>query len=367
MVMAKSVVFFVARFSYSGVPLAQIRLAKALVRRGHKVQIVFGFVPPDIELPGNLGVKVLDLNCPRVLGMVSAVFKYIRDEKPDVIFSAEDHLNAIIAFCCFVAGSQAKISASSRVTPYDTYSENILSKGWILKKMSQLAKKRINVHTCVSKDMVDQYKNVLGAGDYRCIYNVVVDEDFASKMAEEVEETWIVGSEIPLIVSAGRLAPEKGFSDLIHAMHILLKKRAALLLILGDGPLRQELEDLIEDKGLSDNVFLIGHQSNPLKYFSRSSVFVLSSYVEGLPNVLVEAMACGCTPVSTNCPTGPSEVLRGGEYGYLVSVGKPNEIADAIAKALDNPISGEKLRLAVSEFTEEAVLEQHYLSLGFSD
>jgi glycosyltransferase involved in cell wall biosynthesis len=115
---------------------------------------------------------------------------------------------------------------------------------------------------------------------------------------------------------------------------------------------------------LEDAVSMPGNVENPLQYFRRSDVFVLSSYVEGLPNVLVEAMLCGCTPVSTNCPTGPREVLEDGKYGYLVPMRNPTALANAIVHALDQPIPARMLARAIESFQEESVIQRHLALLG---
>jgi glycosyltransferase involved in cell wall biosynthesis len=185
-------------------------------------------------------------------------------------------------------------------------------------------------------------------------------------LEEPVEHEWFLDEDIPVLVAAGRLAAWKGFADLIHAMKVLTQGRRARLIILGDGPLRAELQALIDELGLSDVVSLLGYVENPLKYFARADVFVLSSHVEGLPNVLVEAMLCGCTPVSTDCPTGPCEVLQGGKYGYLVPMRDPAAMADGIEMALDHPISKELLAEAVRPFEEGTVLARHFEVLGLS-
>lgn len=360
------IVFFVARFSYSGVPLAQLRLAKSFARMGYDVEVVFGYIPKGLELPNGIDFSVVDLQCDRVFKSFFKIYQYIKEKNPVVIFSAEDHLNTLVAFATTLARSSAKISASSRVTPYDTYSGVIFSKGWILKSLSRLAKRRINVHACVSKDMVDQYKDVLGGDDFQAIYNVIVDGDTEFRMLEPLEDSFIFDKTIPTIVSAGRLAPEKGFSDLIEAMALVLKKKDARLLLLGDGPLKEDLESLIDDLGITDKVSLLGYKSNPLQYYYNSDIFVLSSYVEGLPNVLVEAMACGCTPVATDCPTGPREVLQDGKYGFLVPVKNPQLLAEAILSAIENRSKPENLAAAIRPFTESEVMNAHKASLGLS-
>ena len=138
------------------------------------------------------------------------------------------------------------------------------------------------------------------------------------------------------------------------------------MVTLGDGPLRPELETLITCLGLSDLICLQGYVENPLKFFARADAFVLSSHVEGLPNVLVEAMMCGCTHVSTDCPTGPREVLQDGKFGYLVPMRDPVAMAAGIEQALDRPIPQSLLADAVRPFEEGAVLQRHFEVLGLS-
>jgi glycosyltransferase involved in cell wall biosynthesis len=223
---------------------------------------------------------------------------------------------------------------------------------------------RADALTCVSEDMVKQYQRVFKNPPHVCVYNIVVDTESRRKMREPVNHPWLVHKTQPVLIAAGRLAPWKGFGDLIDAMVLLKNRRALRLLILGDGPLRSALQEKIDDGGLSESVQLIGYVNNPLQYFSRSDVFILSSHVEGLPNVLVEAMLCGCTPVATDCPTGPREVLQDGKYGYLVPVQNPDALAAAIEQALDCPIPRAQLEEAIAPFEENRVIDRHFKILG---
>ena len=124
---------------------------------------------------------------------------------------------------------------------------------------------------------------------------------------------------------------------------------------------------MIVKLGLTAVVRLQGYVENPLKFFAHADVFVLSSHVEGLPNVLIEAMMCGCTPVSTDCPTGPREVLQNGKYGYLVPVGDPVAMAAAVEQALCHPIPRNLLAEAILPFREGAVIERHFEVLGLKE
>ena len=353
------------RFSLAGVPLAQIRFAKALSSLGHDVVLLIGYVNKGYELPTIKGVNVQVLGKERVISMTSFIANHLKIIKPDVVFSAEDHLNVVVLIAAFFARSKAKISCSSRVTPFDTYSNKFLSKRWALKQLMKLFMRKAKVLTCVSKDMVKQYRTVFNNPPHISIYNIVEDSQAQSRMLEPLDEPWY-DSDIPIIVAAGRLAPWKGFSDLIYAMKELNKTMEARLIILGGGSLKKELELLIKELNLEKIVKLTGYVENTLKYFKRANVFVLSSHVEGLPNVLVEAMMCGCTPVSTDCPTGPREVLKDGEYGYLTPVGDITSMANGIRKALKNPIPEGILKKAVEPFSELKVFEEHCKSLDVS-
>jgi glycosyltransferase involved in cell wall biosynthesis len=180
-----------------------------------------------------------------------------------------------------------------------------------------------------------------------------------------VDHPWFAPGGGPLAVAAGSLQPWKGFADAIEAIALLRDRGVAIrLAILGEGPLRGELEALIAGRGLADRVLLVGHVDNPLAYFSKADIFVLSSLVEGLPNVLVEAMMCGCTPVSTDCPTGPREVLQDGRFGYLVPMRDPAALADGIEKAIRAPTDPELLAEAVKPFGQDIVLDRHFALLG---
>lgn len=351
-------------YAIAGVPLAQIRFARALSCKGHEVDLLIGRILPQYQFPVLEGVNVRILDRPNVRSMLLPLIRYLSNEKPDVVFSAEDHMNTVVLLAVILSGSKAKISGSSRVTPFDTYSNTPFTKRWILKQVARAVMWRADALTCVSKDMVEQYQQVFNSPPHVCVYNIADDKQSRLRMQEVVDHEWLSKKTLPVLVAAGRLASWKGFDDLIRAMKIVTEHSPVRLLILGDGPLRNELQSLIDELRLSDSIQLLGYVENPLKYFVGADVFVLSSYVEGLPNVLVEAMMCGCTPVSTDCPTGPQEVLQGSKYGYLVPMHAPAKMAAAILQALTMPIAKELLAEAVRPFEENAVINRHFEVLG---
>lgn len=362
--MSLDILLVLARHSISGVPLAQIRLARALAGRGHRVTLLYGTLDGH-HAPIIPGVTVEEIGARQVRGMLWPLVRRLRRADPDVVFTAEDHLNVTVLLAAMLARSKAKISASSRVTPHDTYSNRPLSKRWALKWLSRATAWRADALTCVSRDMVDQYRDVLGSTRHQAIYNIVDDAANRVRAADPLDDPWFDGSGPPVIVAAGALQRWKGFDTLVDALGLLHSQgREARLMILGEGPERAALEARATRLGIADRVRLVGHVDNPLAYFAHASLFVLSSRVEGLPNVLVEALIAGCPVVATDCPTGPREVLDGGRFGALVPVGDAQAMAAAIAATLDKPPSPGLMSEAVRPFAVDAVLARHFASLG---
>lgn len=353
------------RFTISGVPLAQLRFARALAEAGNSVDLIVGYVPEGYTIPDVEGVRIIVFDKPKVRSMVWPLGRYLREAKPDIVFAAEDHLVALVLFTAILFRSNAKISGSSRVTPFDTYSTKPLSKRWMLKQFMRAVAWRADALTCVSQDMVLQYRQVFRKSRHVCVYNIVDDPASRARLAEPVDDAWFTDREMPVVVAAGMLAHWKGFEELIDAFALLRDRgRDVRLLILGEGPDRAKLEAQVARLGLGDRVRLPGHTLNPLRYFARADVFALSSRVEGMPNVLVEAMMCGCTVVATDCPTGPRELLQEGRYGYLVRPRDPAAIADGIVAALDRPIPAELTAEAIRPFHQKAVIDRHFAILG---
>lgn len=355
-------------YGLAGVPLAQIRFARALAARGYKVDLIVGSIQPGLSFYPPKEIATYILNKQKVRSMLLPLLLYFQKAKPDIVFSAEDHLTAIVLLALLLSRCSAKISGSSRILPSDrlAYSSRLFSKGWFLKQAMKILMKRATVLSCVSADMVDHYRKVFPAGRHQCIYNIIKDSNALERASEPVDHPWFKNASVPVVVSAGTFTKRKGFGDLLEAFALSKAKRNSRLIMLGDGYLRPELVDLTKRLGLTEYVSMPGNVDNALAYFSRAQVFVLSSYAEGLPNVLVEAMMCGCTPVSTDCPTGPREVLQDGKYGYLVPMKAPCRMADAIVSALDNPVCKELLDEAVSPFEEERVIRKHFLSLDLT-
>ena len=153
---------------------------------------------------------------------------------------------------------------------------------------------------------------------------------------------------------------------MLRAFARVRARRPVHLVILGEGNKRGDLERQLRELGVEADVELHGFVDNPFAWMSRASLFVLSSAWEGSPGVLVEAMACGCPVVSTNCPSGPDEILAGGRYGPLVPVGDDAALANAIIETLDSTVDHDALRARAREFDVDRAVEG-YLDILLRD
>jgi glycosyltransferase involved in cell wall biosynthesis len=183
------------------------------------------------------------------------------------------------------------------------------------------------------------------------IRNPVVTPALDLLAREPVMHPWFQPGEVPVILGAGRLTEQKDFPTLIRAFAAARQQRPCRLVILGEGSLRPALEHLVEELGLGSEVWFTGYVANPHALMAKSAVFVLSSAWEGSPNVLTEALAVGTPSVATDCPSGPREILRGGEFGPLVPVADFAALAAAIQATLDRPLPAARLRQAVVDYS----------------
>ena len=191
----------------------------------------------------------------------------------------------------------------------------------------------------------------------RTIFNPVITNDITAKKQVQPDHQWYEAG-IPVVLAIGRLTPVKNFSWLIQVFSLLLEKVDARLIILGEGQERGELQNMISDLHLEGKIDLPGFVDNPFAYMQNSNAFVLTSLYEGLPTVLIEAMACGCPIVSVDCPSGPAEILGGGEFGYLVPMGEKETFVDALVNTIEGRV--EQVPSAwLEQFTLEYVAEQY--------
>jgi glycosyltransferase involved in cell wall biosynthesis len=197
------------------------------------------------------------------------------------------------------------------------------------------------------------------------IYNAVLTPELRESTKEPMNHPWFAPGEPPVVLGAGRLVEQKDFPTLIRAFAQVRRVRPARLIILGSGREQKRLEALVQELSIKEDVGWVGFVKNPFAYMAHSAVFVLSSAWEGLPTVLIEAMAAGASVVSTNCESGPAEILDNGKYGSLVAVGNSEAMAEAILNVLSST-SKSVDSCWLDQFTLETATQKYLDLLGIS-
>ncbi|MCL6444510.1 MAG: glycosyltransferase [Alicyclobacillus sp.] len=288
-------------------------------------------------------VTVDSLEIARMRNAVPGLWGYIRHKQPDVVVTHMTDANIIGAVVRKLSGSRTKLMLVEHSVWSFSASQLARPKRLVMQALIPRVYPGANRIVCVSdgvaSDLRANFPNI--ASKLEVIHNPVLDERIWSKMVQHVEHPWFEQKEAPIIVAVGRLIEAKDHRTLLRALSVLNRERnqrelpEARLLILGEGPLRKQLEEFAVGLGVRAQTDFIGFQSNPYKYMYHSDAFVLSSKWEGLPTVLIEALATGVPVVSTDCPSGPREILRDGELGRLVQVGDADELAQAIQEVFD--------------------------------
>ncbi|MCK8816305.1 glycosyltransferase [Natroniella sulfidigena] len=284
-------------------------------------------------------VQFIELEKDRVLTSVFELAKIFKEQNPDIIFSHLNYANIIAVMAAKLARVKSKIIVTEHSNYLAGKKKNKIRKkffDFLLKMTYKLTDKIVTVSDGVAKSLKlagfegEKY-------DFKTIYNPIVTTELFEKKNNEVKHSWINNPDIKVIIAVGNLREAKDYPTLIKSFSIAKKKVNNLkLIVLGEGKKRKELEKLISELELNDDIELIGFVDNPFAYMSKADLFVLSSQWEGFGNVIVEAMACGCPVISTDCPYGPNEIIDNGENGILTSVGNEKEIAEKIILLLTN-------------------------------
>jgi glycosyltransferase involved in cell wall biosynthesis len=322
--------------------------------------------------PGGLG-PLLKWRPPGKLRHLGSLVRYFRSVRPDAVFAATAPFNLMAVWarrlarldCRVVVSEHNQLSGDTvgnRQWRYDC-PPSLLCRGYLqadgIVSVSDGVAGELSENAGIPRDRI------------ATVYNPVVGSFLEAQAREPIDHPWFAAGEPPVIIGAGKLKPQKDFPTLIRAFARVRAKRPARLVILGgirnpgkDTEYLDELKALPSALGVAADVDFAGFVSNPFAYMSRASLFVLSSRWEGLGNVLIEALACGCPVVSTDCPSGPAEILDHGRIGPLVPVGDDAALADAMIEVLDHPPAPETLKARTALFTVENAIDR-YLELMF--
>lgn len=339
----KHVAFFLPDMTGGGAEKAVYTIANAMITDGTSVDIVLaqakGEFLPLITPP----IRVVDLGAPSLRNSIRPLAKYLREVRPDIIFSQMFDLALYAAAARRLSGQKPILSSTIHSTLSLQAKE---AEDWSLKGIHRKIVRKLS--TAVHKWDVDSIVAVshgvatdlthfarIPTNKINVIYNPINITEIETKATEAIKHPWVGAGKAPLILAVGKLKKAKAYDVLIDAFSIVRGQRECKLLILGEGEERQSLEDRIAAHRLTEDVQLLGFLPNPYPFMSACDVFALSSRREGFGIVLAEALALGKSVVSTDCDSGPREILQNGRYGRLVPVDDERRFAQALIEALN--------------------------------
>ncbi|MFB6286746.1 MAG: glycosyltransferase [Candidatus Bipolaricaulia bacterium] len=342
-----------------GAERVMLTLAEEFLERGVETDIVLTTTEGELadEVPS--GAQVVDLEASRILTSLPGLIRYLRRRRPPVLLSAMRTTNCIALWARALSGVSTRIVVSehnvlSASTSQSEWKNRVLFS--LMRFTYPSADRTVAVSEGVAEDLCQSIG--LRREAITTVHNPILDPGLVEQAREHVDHPWFSAGSDSVVLGVGELCEQKDFSTLLRAFARVGERRPAYLAILGEGDKRPALEREARRLGISDRLWMPGFTSNPLKYMAQASVFVLSSKWEGLPTVLIEAMATGTPVVSTNCRSGPAEILKDGEYGRLVPVGDPSALAVAIEEALEGRVQPAP-RSALDRFRRDTVADQY--------
>jgi len=325
---------FLPKLAGGGAERVTLNLARGLLTAGVEVDLVLASVDgPYLEdVPSD--VRIVDLGGRRTMAALPALARYLRRERPSGLLAAMNHANVVAAWAATAARYRGPVllAEHNELPPgsksvwqrlFNTAMRFSYPRADRVVAVSHGVKRSLVANGGVAPDRIE------------VIYNPVIDADRLKRDRPRPDALPEGGP--PVIVGVGRLTRQKNFANLVRAFSRLRADREARLLILGEGEDREALTELARSQGVEDDVSLPGFVANPYDYLAHADLFALSSDWEGLPTVLIEALALGSRVVATDCPSGPREILAEGRYGALVPTGDAAALADAMADALGAP------------------------------
>ncbi len=358
-------------------------LAGALANRGHPVDLLVcrdtgamaHEVPPNVRtihlepsqrwrsLLRNATSPALVWSLPWFTesAYLAPLVRYLHAERPDALLAVATYANVLAVLGRRETGHPTRLVLSQ----HQNLSQQVRrpNKRW-KRVLAKALYGDADAIVAVSEGVKDDLARALGlpSDGIHTIYNPVVTPSIHESALAPVSHPWFSGRGAPVVLAVGRLNPRKDFATLLRAMKRVRSACDARLVILGEGDQRAHLLDLARSLDIADAVDLPGFESNPFAYMARASAFALSSKGEGLGNVLIEALACGCPVVSTDCPSGPSEILQDGTFGALVPVGDDEAMANALIETIEKPPPQAVLRQRGEAFLVETAAN-HYLEM----
>jgi glycosyltransferase involved in cell wall biosynthesis len=356
----RSLALYLPSLRGGGAERAFVILANAFSANGYRVDLVLARAEGHFLKDVSKTIRIIDLGATRVLASMPGLIRYLRSAQPKVMISALGHANVVAVAARMFSRVPTCLILSEHNHLSMTMKNTTLRRERLTKHLMRWAYSRADQVVAVSRGVADDLTTTIGLNRelIEVIFNPVVTEDLIRLSRAPVDHPWLDSRDPPFILGVGRLTAQKDFALLIKSFALLRATKDVRLMILGEGELRNDLEEIVRGLGVSDHVAMPGFVANPYAYMRRANVFVLSSRWEGFGNVVAEAMACGTPVVSTDCPSGPAEILENGTWGRLVPIGDEHAMAQAISETLDEQ-SPPNVELRAKVFDEEQAVARY--------
>ncbi|HON83925.1 MAG TPA: glycosyltransferase [Caldisericia bacterium] len=333
----KFIAFVLPTLEIGGAEKMTLNLIQGLLNFGYKIDLIL------IDAKGPLlknvpkGCNIIDFKLKHVFFSFLKIIKYLKKNTPTVLISSLTHLNIITILSVLISRVKTKLIIMERANLSSATKNNNLKVKFV-SILAHFLYKRADFIIAVSEGVKqDLLKKIQGIENkIRVIYNPVLNKDIFLMSYEPVYHKWFLEKNMPIILSVGRLSKEKNYSILLQAFKLIKDVIKCKLVIIGEGPERENLENLAKSLQINEDLWMPGFDINPYKYMSKSDIFVLTSIYEGLSNVLIEALALGLPLVSTDCESGPREIIKNNINGLLVKVGDYKSLSQAIIYILKN-------------------------------
>lgn len=358
------IALFLPSLEGGGAERVFVHLANGLLRYGVAVDMVLAFACGPYLTQLDPAVHLVDLGKRRVLPALPGLIRYLRLRRPAVALSAMPHCNLALILATRLVRPHIPCIVTEHMTFAPAFFQFACWKDRLLLPWLWLyayADLTVTVSHGAARNLAR--RSGLAEATIRVIYNPVVPDNLPELMHATVSHPWLTDNAGPVIMGMGRLIPEKDFATLIRALPLVRRERPGRLLIFGEGPERQRLCDLIARLDLQNFAQLPGFVANPFACMSKAAVVAVASRFESFCNVLAEAIACGTPVVSTDCESGPAEILAHGRYGPLVPPENPQALAEAIVNVLDHPVPAATLQARGQEFSVERAVADYWAEI----
>jgi glycosyltransferase involved in cell wall biosynthesis len=378
----KKIALFIPSLRLGGGERVMIDLANAFARRGYDIDLLVFTADGHFTNQLDPKVHIVSLRARRIIFTLPKLVRYLRRVRPPVLMALDTYNHLLALTARVVSGTDTRIVLRIGTMLSILYTQYTRLNDRMIPPLTRLLYPRADAVIAVSRGVTRDTMHTCNVPEEKIttIFNPKNREAIRAMSRESLTHKWLGDNkDRPVIIAGGRLRPGKGFEDLFEAFALLNKQVPSRLIILGAaGKMTSgNFAELVGNLGIAGDVDFAGYTDNPHAYTARADVFVMPSVREGLPNALIEALMCGTPTVSTDCDSGPREILAPGtdpfkritegvewaEYGALVPVHGIAEMAEALLKLVSDPALSKQYRDASIEgsvaFDEEKIVDEY--------